>query len=287
VSTDEKAAARPPEETLAAFVREAWTATLDENEGPGPWSGADPGGGTAATDGRVVLRLYAFVPGDEAPPEPLWRVLSPGERDRANTFLRPLHRRRFVLAHAAKRLWLSRWLNAPPASIRLAVGEHGKPRVAESTEHGALSFNLSHSGDWMLMAAHAVRPLGVDVEGHRPMTDMPGVARRVFSGEEQAAWERRDEAVRPAWFFRQWTLKEAVVKALGTGLLRDTRRFRVCADQAARSEGALAAGDGLAGRWRVWSLPCPVQSTNTTSMALCLGPEAAPSKSDNHLHALA
>lgn len=88
----------------------------------------------------------------------------------------------------ALRRVLARYLDEEAEEIELAVGEHGKPRLADERLH----FNLSHSGAMGLVAVCRDREVGVDVERLRPK--------------------------REAAFYRRWASHEARVKCLGTGL---------------------------------------------------------------------
>src|SRR5205085_1762232 len=57
--------------------------------------------------------------------------------------------------------------------------------------------------------------LGVDIEMHRPLQAMQALVERVFHRDEQR-WLAEQSDLESA-FFRLWTLKEALLKAAGTG----------------------------------------------------------------------
>ena len=85
--------------------------------------------------------------------------------------------------------------------------------------------NLSHSGDWAVVA-YATSPIGVDLERLRPRADLLGLARQVCSPAQcntLTALEEESPA-RLHQFYRWWTLKEAWLKARGQGL--DMARMR-------------------------------------------------------------
>jgi 4'-phosphopantetheinyl transferase len=76
-------------------------------------------------------------------------------------------------------------------------------------DHSWLRFNLSHSGDVLLVALARDVEVGVDVERIRPVPEMQTIARR-WLGLDVVANERE--------FFEAWTRHEAKLKALGMGL---------------------------------------------------------------------
>lgn len=113
---------------------------------------------------------------------------------------------------------LSRYLDLSPSEIRLAIGEHGKPRLAQDPDR--LAFNLSHSGELALVAVSRGREVGVDVERERPERDLVALAERALSAEDAAAVRGAGEDERPRLFYAHWTRHEARLKCLGVGLGR-------------------------------------------------------------------
>lgn len=176
--------------------------------------------------------------------------LSPDEEERADRFLRPADRARFVASHAALRLILARSLGTEARRIALASGPGGKPELA-GPPSGRLQFNLSHSGEHALIGlAERVR-IGVDVETARPTTDHLRIARAHFARPEIAALEALAPEALPAAFLACWTCKEAFVKALGAGLSMPLDRFTVALPPSAP---ALLDVDGDAAAARRWTL---------------------------------
>ena len=153
-------------------------------------------------------------------------VLDETERDRAARFLRPADRARYIASHAALRLILAGPLDLDPAEIRLATGAAGKPELAGSAR-GALDFNLSHSGQRALVGLAEAAAIGVDVELMRPIPDAVPIARAHFATDETATLAALPPDRVERAFFGLWTRKEAVVKALGTGLSLPLDRFSV------------------------------------------------------------
>lgn len=92
----------------------------------------------------------------------------------------------------------------------LRYGKMGKPSLAAYPD---CFFNLSHC-DGLAVCLFSEKECGVDAETIRPVRMR--VAERVFTESELAALET---AQNPDLFFtRLWTLKEAFVKTVGTGI---------------------------------------------------------------------
>ncbi len=155
--------------------------------------------------------------------------LSEDERVRADRFSMPEGRRRFVVGRAMLRRLLAERLGIGAAAIRLAEGAHGKPHLVADTNCTklALEFNLSHTGDLALIAIGPTE-VGVDVESLHRRVDTMAVVRRFFSETERGGFEARpDGNERDQLFFRVWTRKEALVKAVGRGLSCPLSNFTV------------------------------------------------------------
>lgn len=182
----------------------------------------------------------------------LARLLSPDEQARAARFLREADRHRFVAAHGGLRQLLGSYLCRRPAELAFTIGEFGKPALLNADAGRALSFNLSHAGDWILIALAAGQAVGVDVEPIRPDLDFMPIALTQFSPEEIAALSAEEPEARLKAFFRCWTRKEAYLKARGQGLAFSLREFSVAFGAADRPALRWVADDPSASeRWTV------------------------------------
>ncbi len=157
-------------------------------------------------------------------PRPAPSVLSPDERARADRFVFDRDRIQFAETRAALRRLLAGLLGRDPAAIAFAEGPHGKPRLA-GPEGERLRFNVSHTGALALLAVALAREVGVDVERHRAETDVDELAAVVCEGGELAAFRALPAGARRAAFYALWAGKEAVLKALGSGLAVSPRRL--------------------------------------------------------------
>ena len=110
---------------------------------------------------------------------------------------------------------LAQYAGVLPGELTLTADIYGKPRLAAPA---SLGFNLSHCGDVVLLALGHGIELGVDIEALRPRPRALQLAQRYFTAAEAAALAALPEDVRLQAFYRLWTAKEAVLKALGRGL---------------------------------------------------------------------
>lgn len=156
--------------------------------------------------------------------------LSRADYERCLALMEP-ERRRAVLSvnHEQRREMtvLGEWVvkgelaarfGCPVERVVLRRTPQGKPEAAGLPIH----FSISHSRDCLAVAFDS-RPVGIDAEGIRPVTEK--LARRICTPEDYAFllggrdFEAEDEGQRRR-FFEIWTAKEAWFKREGTGITR-------------------------------------------------------------------
>lgn len=194
--------------------------------------------------------------------------LSDVERDRAQRLRDPVRRQRFVTARGILREVLSGCVGVPSHQLEFFSETHGKPFLRG---HPGLSFNLSHSGPWMMLAIHFTPAgqdspaergweVGIDVEriradwGERSMA----LARRFFAPFELAELEALAPAQQVLAVTRLWVCKEAYSKAKGLGLRLPMNSYAITG--AAQESPRLQASTlwpGDPDHYRLCSLPAP------------------------------
>ena len=151
-----------------------------------------------------------------------WVVESPSlseeESREADSYTHPVLRNRFLLRRAQTRLILSGYLDCRPEEIAVTQGVAGKPELDHSRHPHGIHWNLSHSYDQALLCVMRDREVGIDLEWIRPLADAAVMQQRVLSEREQAERKRLPVSEQRQRFFELWSLKEAVLKAAGTGL---------------------------------------------------------------------
>ncbi|MCI0555880.1 MAG: 4'-phosphopantetheinyl transferase superfamily protein [Anaerolineae bacterium] len=150
-------------------------------------------------------------------------TLSEDESQRAAHFHFPVDRDRFIAAHGCLRDVLSRYLYCEPGQLGFSANHYGKP---ELNDH-KLQFNLSHSGDFALVAVTQEHRVGIDIERIRQGISSQVIAQQYFSKSEVAELQALPLELREAAFFTCWTRKEAYIKAQGLGLSLPLESFDV------------------------------------------------------------
>ena len=179
---------------------------------------------TGATANRVSIWLCdaTTIELDESAIDEL---LTREEKSRSERFAFEHLRRQYGVGRAALRSILAKHVGIAPQRIPLAATEHGKPYL-----EGGPHFNVSNSGSWFLIALCATSPVGVDLEFLRELGNADMLEERCFSPWEREQLDALPSAMRLRGFFRCWTRKEAVSKAIGAGLSMDFRSFSVPLD---------------------------------------------------------
>ncbi len=153
--------------------------------------------------------------------------LGPPEQERLRHRRLAQAQRQLITSRGCLRHLLSRYIDQPPDSLSFSYGPRGKPALdltealTDKGKHQALQFNLSHSGERLLVAvsgAAGVGAIGVDLEVLRPITQLPGLCRRYLTPAEADAVLALPSAKTDHQFLRYWTGKEACLKALGLGI---------------------------------------------------------------------
>ncbi|MDB5129877.1 4'-phosphopantetheinyl transferase superfamily protein [Mucilaginibacter sp.] len=140
-------------------------------------------------------------------------LLNPAELVRAGKYLQRKDHDRFIVSRGAQRIILGWYLNTPPQQLEFVLGDNKKPHLF-SKDGNPFHYNLSHSGDWIVLAI-ATSQVGTDVEFIDETFKFQDILPDNFSEEEATYINQENAAER---FFALWTRKEAILKATGQGL---------------------------------------------------------------------
>ena len=133
-------------------------------------------------------------------------------------------RRQFSRCRAALRMCLCERLGCRNDRLAFGAGKYGKPFAMIDGRASEAAFNVSHSHEHGLIAfgTDGVR-LGVDVETRRARDTLRLASESVFGKCERDALAGLSGWDWYVLFFRLWTVKEALIKALGTGFSLNPR----------------------------------------------------------------
>jgi 4'-phosphopantetheinyl transferase len=142
-------------------------------------------------------------------------MLASDELQKADRFRFEIDRARHVIGRGLLRLLLAHLLDIKPIRVHFEYSAFGKPRLSGvAPEHG-LQFNVSHSGDFVLLALTVGRAVGIDLEKMKTGLPVDGIAKHFFSKRERMELATLSADLRSAAFFTCWTRKEAYIKAKG------------------------------------------------------------------------
>lgn len=149
--------------------------------------------------------------------------------------------RAFIRRRPAVRALIGRWLDFEPETVRFSSNAYGRPLLAWPTTSNVFSFSVARTTDVALLSIARCESIGVDIERVRHNIDFPSVGRVAFADSELVWMMACDRNTMAGRFFRLWTRKEAYLKALGWGFLRDPRLFVPSViDEEARDQGVHA-----------------------------------------------
>jgi 4'-phosphopantetheinyl transferase len=181
---------------------------------------------------------YALAPGDvhvwvthiNRPPNDIHRAnayLSSEERDKAQRFHFSADAERHIIGRALARRLVGHLLEVQPTALHFREDTFGKPQIVDAQNSRGLRFNISHSGDLVLVALTLGREVGVDVEQIDPTVELEEIAAHMFCPGERDDLMSLPPDQKLRGFFRCWCRKEAFIKASGKGLAMPLDQFDV------------------------------------------------------------
>jgi 4'-phosphopantetheinyl transferase len=183
-------------------------------------------------------------------------LLSREELAKAHRYRYVTDRDRHVVLWAGLRLIIGSLVSASPRTLRFERSQTGKPALSHPPV--SLSFNATRAGPFVVFAISWSGPVGVDVEEVRPEIETGEIVKRFFHPQERHEYETLLDDLKPAAFFRSWTLKESYLKVRGVGLPFGLDRVHVTIDP--REHPRLIAVEGMQDeqdRWNLTDLPMP------------------------------
>ncbi len=170
---------------------------------------------------EIHLWFTSLIPMTAAP---RWReqmslLLTTDEQCKAAKAINQKLRDRALASRSSLRRILGMTLDQAPGSVEIEVTGNGRPFIPGMP----IDFSVAHSGDLMVVATTGQGPIGVDLEMVTEFEGMREIAAERFIAQDAAAVAEATEDELTQRFHRAWVRHEAVLKAIGTGLMGDER----------------------------------------------------------------
>ncbi|XP_048861488.1 L-aminoadipate-semialdehyde dehydrogenase-phosphopantetheinyl transferase-like isoform X2 [Brienomyrus brachyistius] len=174
---------------------------------------------------------WAFRCGSWTPSSSQWlfaaRCIQREEKERIGRFVFARDAKFAMAGRLLMRKLISEKMALPWNEICLERTPKGKPFLARPTPPSATrsySFNVSHQGDFAVLAAECGLQVGVDVmktgrPGSGSLPHFFQIMRRQFTDREWVVIQGAgSEWTQLDMFYRHWALKESFIKAVGVGV---------------------------------------------------------------------
>jgi len=161
------------------------------------------------------------------------KLLSEDEILRADKYRFEKDRSVYITAKFLLRSMLGKYVGKNPKEITFEYSKFAKPFYLQNAE---VDFNVSHSGNQIIIGFSMEAAIGVDIEKIKKDFDPLGLAKSFFSKQEIKALSKTDESDIFQAFYRCWTRKESFIKAVGEGLSYPLDSFAVSLDDDENAE---------------------------------------------------
>lgn len=149
-------------------------------------------------------------------------VLSDQEIERYHGIHFEKDKHSYLVSHVLLRYALSKYADVSASQWQFSSNDHGKPSLIPSSVIPDIRFNLTHTEGLSACIITAKKDCGIDAENTQRNNKLSAVAKRMFAEEELALLNTENIEQQ---FYYYWTLREAYVKALGTGIAGSSKEF--------------------------------------------------------------
>jgi 4'-phosphopantetheinyl transferase len=149
--------------------------------------------------------------------------LSSEEMQRYQRFFYEQDKQNYLVSHVLLRNVLSKYADVQPSRWSFTCNQLGKPEIEKRQGLPEIEFNITHTKGLCACVIAMHTQVGVDAENISRQCDYKKLAQRMFAKDENILLASSGEPA--VQFYKFWTLREAYVKALGTGLSGSSKEF--------------------------------------------------------------
>jgi 4'-phosphopantetheinyl transferase len=171
-------------------------------------------------------------------------LLMPEERLKSESIIKEEDKNRYILGKVFARKILANYLQTEPHTLGFKYSDRQKPFLES---YPMVNFNISHSGDYIIIGFAEKWSVGVDIELMKPHADLYDLIIDCMSTTEVSVI-LNSEMPRQT-FYKYWTRKEALLKGIGVGATDRLKEIN-CSDGLNLVPIEFS---GFASSWKVWS----------------------------------
>lgn len=174
------------------------------------------------------MKIYAVKVLDisEEKIEKLCLLIDLEKKHKIEKFINKKDKLRALIGEILIRTIICERLNIKNKHIKFDKNKYGKPYLKE---YQKLSFNISHSGDFVVFAIDN-KSVGIDIEKIEYI-EYEKIAKSFFTASEFDYITQNDSIIDLCKFYEIWTLKESYIKCCGQGLSMPLKSFSIERDK--------------------------------------------------------
>ena len=148
----------------------------------------------------------------------LSKLISDQEVSRAAGFKKPRDTQKYILRHGMVRAVLGQYIRNEPQAIRFVHEGSGKPNLDPEGDVHDICFSLSHTAEMICLGISKKSRIGLDIVKSDSRYPFSATAQYLFTPGESQWITQTPSHEQHNRFFRIWSLKEALLKAMGGGV---------------------------------------------------------------------